>query len=262
MVPVFTGSEFCAFLAGRGVAHPVKEARRLDERWLREGRVVAVRPGLFATVGEGRDPARFQPMPSLVAAKMAPDAVVSHHGALDFGGLSYSLWFDVVYSATDPLPPTVYRAVCYRGVRFPKRLIESGDQHFGVVERSYADGTVRVTTIERTLVDTLADPDYGGSWDEIYQSLTGADSIDVATVVTYCQLRDGGPALRAKVGFFLDQHRGLWGIDDGDLDGFRPQGSGPAVHLDAAPIRRPHYVEDWNLVVPVALVERLWEMVF
>ena len=64
----------------------------------------------------------------------------------------------------------------YQGVRFPQRLIASGNQHFGVVEQTYADGTVRVATIERTLVDILAEPDYGGSWDEIYQSLTRADT--------------------------------------------------------------------------------------
>ncbi len=209
--PVFTGSELAAFLAARGVARPVATARRLEEQWLRAGRVVAVRPDLFAVVNGGIDPDRFQPMSSLVATKMAPDAVVSHHAALDSWGISYSLWFAAVYSATDPAPPMFYGRMYYRGVRFPERLIASGDQHFGVVKQTYADGTVRVTGMERTLVDTLADPDYGGSWDEIYESLNRADSIDVETVATDCELRDGGPALRAKVGFFLDQHQGLWG---------------------------------------------------
>jgi len=224
--------------------------------------VVAVRAGLFAVVADGIDPARFQPMPDLVSTKMTPDAVVSHHSALDFWGISYSMWFDAVYSATHPQAPLAFRAMCYRGVRFPQRLIDSGDQHFGVVTRTYADGVVRVTGMERTLVDVLADPDYGGSWDEIYQSVTRADQIDVEAVAAYCQLRDGGPALRAKVGFFLDQHRELWGIDHSDLDQFRPQDPAPAVHLDPAPIELTHYVEEWNLVVPVEVVERQWELVF
>ena len=157
--------------------------------------------------------------------QMAQDAVVPHHSALDLWGISHSLWFDAVYSATEPRPPLAFRAMRYRGARFPPRLIESGDPHFGVVEQTYADGTVRVTGMERTLVDVLADPDYGGSWDEIYQSVTRADSIDLETVAAYCQLRDGSPALRAKVGSFLDQHRELWGISASDLDQFRPPGS-------------------------------------
>ena len=263
--PVFTGPELVAHLAGHGVDHPVEEARRLEERWLRVGRVVAVRPDLFAVLREGRDPARFQPMPTLVATKMAPDAVVSHHAALDHWGISYSMWFDAVYSATDPAPPMVYGAMRYRGVRFPQRLIESGNQHFAVVNQTYADGTVRVTTMDRTLVDVLADPDYGGSWDEIYLSVARADQVDVEVVAAYCQLRDGGPALRAKVGFFLDQHRDLWGIASGDLGQFRPtrpeRRAGP-FHLDPAPVKWTRFVNGWNLVVPVEVVERKWDLVY
>ncbi|MDE0352946.1 MAG: transcriptional regulator [bacterium] len=260
--PVFTNSELAEFLADCGESDPFHAARCLEGRWVRAGRVVVVRPGLFAVVADGIDPARFQPMPDLVSTKMTPDAVVSHHSALDFWGISYSMWFDAVYSATHPQAPLAFRAMCYRGVRFPQRLIDSGDQHFGVVTRTYADGVVRVTGMERTLVDVLADPDYGGSWDEIYQSVTRADQIDVEAVAAYCQLRDGSPALRAKVGFFLEQHRELWGISASDLDQFRPQDPAPAVHLDPAPIELTHYVKEWNLVVPVEVVERQWELVF
>ena len=64
--PVFTGSELTDFLASRGVARPVETARRLEERWLRAGRVVAIRPDLFAVVKCGSDPDRFQPMSSPV----------------------------------------------------------------------------------------------------------------------------------------------------------------------------------------------------
>lgn len=66
-----------------------------------------------------------------------------------------------------------------------------------------------------------------------------------------------------RVGFFLDQHRGLWGIGHSDLDQFRPQGPRATMFVfDTFPRKRVHYVEDWNLVVPVAVVERQWEMVF
>ena len=260
--PVFTGSDLVAYLEGGGVADPGVEAGRLGAQWRDEGRVVVVRPDLYAVVNRGRDPERFQPMSDLVATKMAPDAVVSHHSALDYWGISYSMWFDAVYSATDPPPSMVYGAMYYRGVRFPERLIESGNQHFGVAVESYAGGTVRVTTMERTLVDVLVNPDFGGSWDEIWQSVARADSIDVGTVFAYCQMVDGGAALRAKVGFLLDQHRDEWGIDDDDLAPFRPAGFAEPFPLDPAPHSRCRYVREWNLMAPVEVVERQWELVF
>ena len=201
-------------------------------------------------------------MSDLVATKMAPDAVVSHHSALDYWGISYSMWFDEVYSATNPAPSMVYGAMYYRGVRFPERLVESGNQHFGVAEESYAGGTVRVTTMERTLVDLLANPDFGGSWDEIWQSVGRADSIDVETVAAYCQMVDGGAALRAKVGFLLDQHRDEWGIEDDDLAPFRPPAGCAPVYLDPAPHPRCHYVREWHLMAPAEVLERKWELVY
>ena len=67
--PVFTGSELTDFLVGRGVARPVETARQLKERWLRAGRVVAVRPDLFAVVSDGIDPDRFQSLSSACTRK-------------------------------------------------------------------------------------------------------------------------------------------------------------------------------------------------
>ena len=260
--PVFTRSDLVAYLEGRGVAVPSVEACRLGEQWRDEGLVVAVRPDLYAVVNRGRDPERFQPMSDLVATKMAPDAVVSHHSALDYWGISYSMWFDEVYSATNPAPSMVYGAMYYRGVRFPERLVESGNQHFAVAEESYAGGTVRVTTMERTLVDLLANPDFGGSWDEIWQSVARADSIDVETVAAYCEMVDGGAALRAKVGFLLDQHRDEWGIEDDDLAPFRPPAGCAPVYLDPAPHPRCRYVREWNLMAPAEVLEHKWELVY
>ena len=59
----------------------------------------------------------------------------------------------------------------------------------------------------------------------------------------------------------MDQHRELWDITPSDLDQFRPQDPEQPFHLDPAPLRWPHFVEDWNLVVPAAVVERQWELV-
>ncbi len=103
---------------------------------------------------------------------------------------------------------------------------------------------------------------FGGSWDEIWQSVARADSIDVETVAAYCQMVDGGAALRAKVGFFLDQHRDEWGIEDDDLAPFRPPAGCAPVYLDAAPHPRCRYVREWNLMAPAEVLERKWELVY
>ena len=259
--PVFTGSEFAAFLADRGVVRPVAEARRIEERWLGAGRVVAVRSDVFAVVDEGRDPARFQPWPFQVAVKLAPDAVLSHRTAVDFWGYSYTVWFGYVYSATRPAPETGYGMVWYAGTRHPAPLVERGIPHFGVVEREYAGGIVPATTMERTLVDIMAAPQHGGGWDEICRTLSRPDTYDLDAVSAYCDLLGAEAELRARIGFFFDHNRHLWDIDDSSLDPFRPprRRDGARHHLDPGTSRPCHFAEDWNLEVPVDVFERWWE---
>ena len=256
--PVFTLGELVGHLAGSEPTQPDLAARRLLARWEQDGCAVRLRPDLYAVVPDGIAPDRFQPMPDLVATKLAPDATVSHHSALDFWGISYSMWFEVVYSASRPPPVTSYGAMLYRGVRFHERLIASGHQHFGAVEERYAGGMVRVTTLERTLVDLLASPDLGGSWEEIWRSMARADSIDPATVAAYCDVLGADAALRTKVGFFLDQHRDQWGIEDSDLAPFRPSIGREPHRLDPVTTQPCRLAGSWNLTVPVHLLELSW----
>ena len=259
--PVFTGSDLAAYLGRRGVADPRSAARRLGEQWRMAGRVVEVRPDVFAVVPDGLPADRNQPWPYLVAVKLAPDAVLSHRTAVDFRGYSYTMWYEYVYSATRPVPETGYGVVWYTGTRHPAALVERGIPHFGVVEKDYAGGTVRVTTMDRTLVDVMAAPQHGGTWDEIWRTLARADPYDIDALSAYCDLLGAEEELRAKIGFFFDHNRRMWDIDDTSLDPFRPnrQRSGGRHHLDPGTLRPCRFVADWNLEVPVDVFERWWE---
>ena len=262
--PVFAGSDLAAYLEARGMGRPRLKARRLAERWQAAGRIVAVAPDVYAVVTDGGPAEGFQPWPYLVAAKLAPDAVLTHRSAVEYWGHSYTLWFEVVYSATQPPPVVAYGLMGYRGVRFPNRLVASGTQHTEVIEADYAGGKVRVATMERTLVDLMDASQLGGGWVEIWRTLALVDSFDLTAVAAYSDLLAADAELRAKVGFFLDHHRHLWNITDGDLDPFRPH---------AAAQREPFYLSpgswrpclraaDWNLMVPVDIWERHWEWVY
>ena len=56
----------------------------------KQGRIVHVRRGLYATVPRGMDPETASIDPYLVAAKMTGDAVLGYHTALEFHGRAYS----------------------------------------------------------------------------------------------------------------------------------------------------------------------------
>ena len=138
--PVFTGDELAAYLTSRGeVGARGQEA--LLAYYTKTRRVVRVRRGLYAVVPRGANPNAYPIDPYLVAAKLTQDAVLSHHTALEFHGRAYSVWHHLIYSASRPVGSLTFRSQVFRGAKFPKALLRSGTEHFGVLhsERSGVD---------------------------------------------------------------------------------------------------------------------------
>jgi hypothetical protein len=77
------------------------------------------------------------------------------------------------------------------------------------------------------------------------------------TVVEYALLL-GNATTIAKVGFFLDQHREALMVEEVHLRALRaskPQKAHYMARLGKPPGR---FVADWNLIVPMEILERSW----
>ena len=258
--PVFTDAELVEFLSERGVAGPGRQAGSWLALWQRRGRVVEIRraPGLYSVVWPGVDPERFQPRPYLVASKMTPDAVVSHRSAVAFHGCGHSVWRHFLYSAAVPAAALTFRAARYEGVPFPAALRGSGNETWGVESVAYGGGRVRVTSLERSLVDVLAQPLLGGGWEEIWRSASPSKVPDVEKVAAYTTLL-ADAALRARVGFFVSQHRDLWRLPATVLELFRDDSDAGPYYLDGADPAPAVLVGEWDLVVPKWVLGQRWE---
>ena len=254
--PVFTRQEFDASLDN----HEPFSGRRgesLLAYYGRTGRVLRVRRGLYVVVPPGAEPDVCPVDPYLLTAKMADDAVLGYHTALEFHGKAYSVQERFLYLTGRTPRPVTFRSCYFRGVLFPKRLRAKQQENFGVNLGERAGLSVQVTSLERTLVDTLDRPDLGGGWEEIWRSLELVEFFDLDQVVEYALLLENSTTV-AKVGFFLDQHRETLMVDEAHLKPLRK------LHP-----KKPHYmvrshrshgrlVKDWNLVVPPEVLERTW----
>jgi predicted transcriptional regulator of viral defense system len=115
-------------------------------------------------------------------------------------------------------------------VRFPKTLAASANQLLAVKEVDRAGLSVRVTSLEHTLVDVLDRPDLGGGWEEIRRSLEMVEFFDLDVVIEYTLLRESATTA-AKVGLFLEQHQEALMVE--------------RSHLESLPALRPcmpHYL--------------------
>lgn len=259
---VFTAEEFGAFLAARSGkraegAGGVRLAARqtLLRHHEGRGRIRRVRRGLYAAVPFGvADPEAAPVDAFLVASRLTDDAVLAYHTALAFHGVAHSVREErVVLSAHRAARPLRFQGVTYRAALPPSALPPGEALSLGVETAERQGLTLRVTGMERTLVDALDRPALSGGWEEVWLSLTGLETyLDTELVLRYT-LALGEATVAAKVGCYLESGRERLGVPGRVLD-----------ELRARVPRHPHYAErgrragarlvpGWNLLVPAHL---------
>jgi predicted transcriptional regulator of viral defense system len=253
--PVFRFDDFAAAHAAGGRRSRQTTASVLKQH-VAAGRLLHLRRGLYASVPRGADPERHPVDPYLLATQLAPDGVVAYHAALQFHGKAYSLWNRYHYLTRGRQRRFAFGDQEFVPVQAPAALRDLPDLGGGVVERPHAGGVVRVTTLERCLVDVLDAPERNGGWEEVWRSLEMVEFFDLDAVLAYTRAL-GSALTAARVGYFLEQHSDALMVEDEHLKAFRDLAPGQPRYLDA---RRESgkLVKDWNLVVPERVLTRSW----
>lgn len=253
---VFTVDEFDSFLSARGSGNP-NTRKSLLTYYRNQGRIIPVRRGLYATVPLGGDPATSPVDPYLVAAKMSEDAVLAYHTALEFHGKAYSLYTMLHYVSGRKSLPLKFRSHEFTRVPVPDLLRKKGKEMFGVFTHRRSGVELKVTSFERTFVDVLDRPDLAGSWEEIWRSLDSVEFFDLDRIIDYVLLLENATTA-AKVGFFLDQHKETLMADDIHLKALRDLRPRQPHYIDRSRRKGCKLVKEWNLLVPVEIINRSW----
>ena len=253
--PVFTTDELVDYRRDNG-SHSRWTRKALLAHHRKQGHLVLVHRGLYAVVPPGSDPKTCPVDPYLLAAKMADDAVLAYHTALELHGKAYSVFEELFFLSRKPPRTKTFRSQSFRGILFPKALREKGkeEQQVRVVDRSGID--IKVTSLERTLVDVLDRPDLGGGWEEIWRCLESIEYFDLDLVVEYVRLLNNATTA-AKVGYYLEQHTESLMVEERHLQPLRELRPKQPHYLQRG--RSGKLVKAWNLVVPISLAERAWE---
>ena len=255
--PIFSRREYVDARSLHGSTEHTSD--NLLAQHLASGRIIRVRRGLFASVPSGIKPTQLSVDPYLIATKLAPDAVVSHHAALQFHGKVYSLWSRLHYLSRHRGRRFSFRGQEFVPVKLPPSLIGIPDNDAGVIQQRYSGGTVRVTTLERTLVDVMYAPDKTGDWEEIWRSLEMIGFVDLELVIKYTRAL-GSALCAARIGFFLEQHQEEFMVDNHHLDVLRQLSPRQARYMDSRH-EAGRLIKGWNLVVPERVIRRAWQEV-
>jgi len=255
---VFTFNEFVAFLLAR---KPSKSSTiyNLLTYHQKQGHICRIRRSLYCSIPKGVDAKSYIVDPLLIASKLADDAVIGYRTALDFFGKLHTVQNEFNYfSRKKEKGPFVFQGITYRAVSIPTAIKNSKQIDFTVKTFDRQGQKIRVTTLERTLVDILDRPYLCGSWEEIWLSLENIEYLNLDAVVNYALLLQNATTI-AKLGFYLESHKEELMVPDqylGELRKHIPR----APHYLEKDKKKPHkLISMWNLIVPSSLLQREWE---
>lgn len=248
--PVFTHEEYAQSRDG-GSPRTVDSLLR---KHVQSGRIARVRRGIYVSVPPGGAAGTVDPY--LVATKVAKDAAVSHHAALQFHGRTYSMWSQVTFLTRGHTRRFHFGPVEYVPVRPPSAVADLPDMGGGIETVPSGGGRVRVCTCERAMVDLLHAPMLGGGWEEIWRSLEMTEFLNLDAVIAYALRLDSATTV-ARVGLFLEQHRERLFVEDMHLERLAAQAPKDPRYLDTS--REPgRLVHPWNLIVPEHVLDQSW----
>lgn len=158
--------------------------------YLQKGYIERVRRDLYAVISleTGQAiPNRYQ-----IASRVADDACVSHHSAFEYYGYGNQVFYDVYFTTKKRVRPFSYDSINYCAMLYRGNT--------GVIETGTG---VRVTSLERTVIDSIADFEKIGGLEELLRCLLLIPSLDPNKLLDTLELYDRGQ-LYQKAGYILE----------------------------------------------------------
>ncbi len=220
----------------------VHTARSMLARLMDKGYVRKIRNNMYSAVNpatEGVVASKYQ-----IACAINDSAYLTHHTAFEFYGLANQVYYEVYVASEPRFRDFDFEGITYR--RVAPRI------NVGVVEPRTTQG-VRVTDLERTVIDSIKDVEKIGGFEELMNCLSLVHYLDEAKLRAYLDAY-GVQALYQRAGYLLDYFREEMQLSQEFIEYCKNQvGKGTAYLLEEAK-HRGVYVGEWGLVVPEGLL--------
>ena len=225
--------------------------------YLNKNRIRSVRQGLYYVIPEGSHLDKFYPNNILVTSCLSKDVVLAFHSALEVMGYGHSLFHRFFYYSPDRKRKFYFRGNEFICIKIPEKLKEKKMEMFGVEEKYYHQLSIKFTNRERTFVDCLDRPEYGGGIEEVYRCIEKYPYLNFKEILEYLGVLNKR-VLYAKVGFFLQQHKDQFYVGEELLKKLKEKKPASTVYFDSKR-KKGKLIKEWNLVVPEIVIKRGWE---
>ncbi len=180
-----------------------------------------------------------------IGSSIKNGAYISYHSALEFHGIAHQVVFEVTVSS-----PTRFNTFEFNGIKYQFVLskIEPGVEIFST------NRGVRVTNLERTVIDCIDDMGRAGGIEELLECIRVITYLDEEKLMEYLKAYDT-QVLYQKVGFILEHfNRGLQ-VSDRFFEFCLGQIQKSKRYLTEPGDDNLIYNSKWRLYVPKGLFE-------
>ena len=212
-------------------------ARSAIKRLMKEGMLAKIRNNMYTCIsGETGAPVanRFQ-----IASNITPTSYVSHHTAMEYYGITDQIYYDV-YVASE----TGFREFEFDGYTY--RYVISKDME-GVETPAFSGG-IRITNLERTIVDSVKDMDKISGMEEVIQDIGSIKRMQEKRVLKYLGMLSN-QFMYQKMGFLLSAYKEKMGLSDQFFDICNSLICKSKRYL-TKDMSGGRYLDEWKLVVP------------
>lgn len=216
---------------------------------LEAGNIRRVSRGVFASVPPHSDPEAWVPDRFLAASRLRADAVIAYHSALELHGCAYTDAPDV--QAVSKGAPGVLETQDFscRFVKPPKGFAARRD----ATEIDRAGLPVKVTTLERAIVDCFDRYDLAGGAEELLASLDLVERLKIDPLVRQVRAL-ASASVAGAVGWWLEREQKRLGVPDKALRALHALAPAFPHYVLGARAGAARSIGAWNILVPRALV--------
>ena len=227
-----------------GITGNIHTADSILFSYKKKGMITSVRRDLYVAINLATD----QPVctPYQIASHISSDSYVSHHSAFEVHGMANQVFSDLYVSSS-----TKFRPFEFDGKRF-ERVASVTDDGIKMI------GGVRVTDLERTIVDSIKDFVKIGGLEELLRCLTMITYVDTGKLTKYLSIYNYC-FLWQKTGYILSHFPNMKLLDS-FFDLCKQNARKNIRYLyEELKYENPVFNSEWNLYVPDDIMKLLDE---
>ena len=181
-----------------------------------------------------------------IAGKISPTSYLSYQSALEFHGLAHQVFYDLWVSSSKR-----FNSFEFEGIRF--QYCES--KSLSGVMNANSSPFIRVTNLERTVIDCIDKIERCGGLEELIQSISLIPYLDQELLLNYLQ-EFNKQFLYQKVGFILEYFKQEMKLSDNFFSICKHK-SGKSTRYLTDRIESIQYFKEWKLCAPTNILSVL-----